>query len=88
MKKLLLLAVIAALLLSCAVPSGISAAETVTEFSERLVQPSPEKLKFKQEYEIACSEVGEGLIVVRKNGLCGYADLDGNNAFVPLEAGE
>ena len=83
MKKLLLFAVIAALLLSCAVPSGISAAETVTEFSERLVQPSPEKLKFKQEYEIACSEVGEGLIVVRKNGLCGYADLDGNIVIPP-----
>ena len=83
MKKMLLFAVIAALLLSCAVPSGISAAETVTEFSERLVQPSEEKLKFKQEYEIACSEVGEGLIVVRKNGLCGYADLDGNIVIPP-----
>ena len=83
MKKLLLFAVIAALLLSCAVPSGISAAETVTEASARLVQPSPEKLKFKQEYEIACSEVGEGLIVVRKNGLCGYADLDGNIVIPP-----
>ena len=84
MKKMLLFAVVTALLLACAVPSGISAAETVTESSARMVQPSAEKLKFKQEYEIACAAVSEGLIVVRKDGLCGYADLDGN-IVIPLQ---
>ncbi len=83
MKKLLLLAVVTALLLACAVPSGISAALTVTESSAWMAQPSPEKLKFKVEYEIDCSVVGEGLIVVQKDGLCGYADLDGNIVIPP-----
>ncbi len=84
MKKMLLFAVVAALLLACAVPSGISAAETVSESSARLVQPSPEKLKFKQEYEFDSGRVGNGLIVVRKDCLYGYADLDGN-IVIPLQ---
>lgn len=37
----------------------------------------------KDEYEIACDSISEGLIIVKKNGLCGYADTAGN-IIIPL----
>ena len=34
--------------------------------------------EFKKEYSIACRYIGDGLIVVKKDDKCGYADINGN----------
>lgn len=57
-----------------------------------LFRDSAEKLKrvqtgknadFKKEYSVDSSNIGDGLIVIKKDDLCGYADLNGNIVLEP-----
>ncbi len=39
--------------------------------------------KFKREYALDCRSIGEGLIVIKKDDKCGYADIHGNIVLEP-----
>ena len=39
--------------------------------------------EFKKEYSLDCRSIGEGLIVIKKDDKCGYADIHGNIVLEP-----